>query len=49
MIWGYDYSARLIVDIVILIVILSIHFIRRYIKRKKHQNEDEITKKQTEN
>ena len=48
MIWGYDYSARLIVDIVILVVILSVHFLRRYIKRKKHQNEDEITKNQTE-
>lgn len=48
MIWGYDYSARLIVDLVILIVILSIHFIRRHIKHKTGQNGDEITENQTE-
>ena len=47
MIWGHDYSARLLVDLALLVVILSIHFIRRYIKRKKQQNEDEITKNQT--
>ena len=47
MIWGYDYSARLLVDLALLIIILSIHFIRRYIKRKKQQNENEITKNQT--
>lgn len=49
MIWGHDYSMRLFVDLVILIIILSIHFIRRYIKRKKHQSEDEIMKNQPEN
>ena len=47
MIWGYDTSARILVDFVILIIILSIHFIRLYMKRKKHQNEDETTKNQT--
>jgi len=47
MIWGYDYSARLLVDLVLLIGILSIHFIRRYIKGKTYQNEDETTKDQT--
>ena len=40
MIWGYDYSAQLLVNVVPLIVLLSVVFIRRYIKRKKHQNED---------
>ena len=49
MIWGYDYSARLIVDVVLLFIIFSIHFIRRNIKRKKHQNEDEKTENQAEN
>ena len=49
MIWGYDYSARLVVDIVILVGILSIHFISRYVKRKKQQNQDEMTKDQTKN
>lgn len=48
MVWGYDYSMRLLVDIVLLVIILSVIFIRRYIKRKKHQNE-EIAKDQTEN
>ena len=47
MIWGHDYSMRLLVDLVILIAILSIHFIRRYIKRKKHQNEDQVAENQT--
>ena len=47
MIWGHDYSMQLLVNLVILIIILSIHFIRLYIKRKKHQNEDELTKNQT--
>lgn len=47
MIWGYDYNMQLLVNLVILIIILSIHFIRQYIKRKTHKNEDEITKKQT--
>lgn len=49
MIWGHDYSMQLLVNLVILIIMLSIHFIRRYIKRKTHQNEDEITKNQTKN
>ena len=44
MIWGHDYSMQLFVNLVILIIILSIHFIRRYLKRKRHQKEDEITK-----
>ena len=30
MVWGYDYSARLVVDIVL-------HFIRLYIKKRKAQ------------
>lgn len=47
MIWGHDYSMQLLVNLAILILILSIHFIRLYMKRKKHQNEDEITKNQT--
>jgi len=40
MIWGYDYSARLCVDLVLLVLMLSIIFIRRHIKRKKNQSED---------
>ena len=44
MIWGYDYSAQLIVNLVLLVIVLSIVFVGRYIKRKKHQNEDDITK-----
>ena len=34
MIWGYDYSMQLLVNVVLLIVILSIVFIKRYIERK---------------
>ena len=49
MILGYDIGAGIIEDIVALIIILSIHFIRRYFKRKNNQNKDEITKNQTEN
>lgn len=49
MIWGHDNSMQILVNLVILVVILTIHFIRRYMKRKKHQNEDEITKSQTKN
>ena len=49
MIWGHDYSMRLLVNLAILIIILSIHFIRLYMKRKTHQNEDEKTKNQTKN
>ena len=49
MIWGHDYSMQLLVNLVILIIILSIHFIRLCIKRKTHQSEDEITKNQTKN
>ena len=37
MVWGYDYSARLFVDIVLLVIILSVHFIRLYIKKRKAQ------------
>ena len=37
MIWGYDYSARLLVNLALLVIILSIHFIRRYIKRKNNK------------
>ena len=37
MVWGYDYSARLVVDIVLLVIILSVHFIRLYIKKRKAQ------------
>lgn len=47
MIWGHDYSMRLLVNLALLIIVLSIIFIKRYIKRKKQQNEDEITKNQT--
>lgn len=47
MIWGHDYSMQLLVNLVILIVILSIHFIRRYMERKTQQNKDGITKNQT--
>ena len=43
MIWGHDYSMQLLVNLVILIIILSIHFIRRAIKKKPHQTKDEIT------
>lgn len=45
MIWEHDRSMELLVNLGILIIILSIHFIRLYIKRKIHQNEDEISKK----
>ena len=37
MAWGYDYSVRLVVDIVLLVIILSVHFIRLYIKKRKAQ------------
>ena len=47
MIWGHDRSMELLVNLGILILTLSIHFIRLYMKRKKHQNEDETTKNQT--
>lgn len=47
MIWGHDRSMELLVNLGILIFILSIHFIRLYIKRKTRQNEDETTKNQT--
>ena len=47
MIWGHDYSMQLLVNLGILIIILLIHFIRLYTKRKTHQNEDETTKNQT--
>lgn len=40
MIWGYDYSARLIVNVIILVVILSVHFLRLYIKNRQSNNED---------
>ena len=40
MIWGYDYSARLIVDVIILVVILSVHFLRQHIKNRKNNNEE---------
>lgn len=40
MIWGYDYSARLIVNVIILVVILSVHFLRRYIKNRRNNNEE---------
>lgn len=46
MIWGHDYSMQLLVNLGTLILILAIHFIRLYMKRKKHQNEDEMTKEQ---
>jgi len=49
MIWGHDYSMQLLVNLGLLVIILAVIFIGRYIKRKKHQNEDEITKNQTEN
>ena len=34
MIWGHDRSMELLVNLGILIFILSIHFIRLYMKRK---------------
>ena len=34
MIWGHDRSMELLVNLGILILILSIHFIRLYMKRK---------------
>ena len=37
MVWGHDYSARLFVDIVLLVIILSVHFIRLCIKKRKAQ------------
>lgn len=37
MIWGHDYSARLFVDLAILIVILSVHFIKLYLQKRKAQ------------
>ena len=46
MIWGHDYSMQLLVNVVLLVIVLSIIFIGRYMKRKRHQNEDEITKNQ---
>ena len=49
MIWGYDYSMQLLVNLGLLVIILAIIFIGRYNNRKKHQNEDKITKNQTEN
>jgi len=49
MIWGHDYSMQLFVNLVILIILLSIHFTMRYLKRKRHQKEDEITKDQALN
>ena len=50
MIWGHDRSMELLVNLGILIFILSIHFIRLYIKKRKtHQSEDERTKNQTKN
>ena len=43
MIWGYDYSARLIVDVIILVVILSVHFLRQYVKNRRHNNGENKT------
>ena len=34
MIWGYDTSARMLVDFVILVIVLSTVFIKRYIEQK---------------
>lgn len=47
MIWGYDYSVQLLVNLVLLVIIFSIVFIRRYNERKKHQNEDDTSENQT--
>lgn len=47
MIWGHDYSMQLFVNLALLIIILSVIFIRRSMKRKNHQNEDDITEDQT--
>lgn len=34
MIWGHDDSAQLLVNLIILIAILSVHFVKLYLKRK---------------
>lgn len=38
MIWGYDYSARLIVNVILLVVILSVVLLRRYVPKKRSNN-----------
>lgn len=40
MIWGYDYSAQLIVNLILLVVILSVIFLRRYVKKKQINKEE---------
>ena len=42
MIWGYDYSMQLFVNLGLLVIILSTVFIKQYIELKKHKNEDEL-------
>ena len=46
MIWGHDDSAQLLVNLIILIAILSVHFVKLYLKQKKRQDEDESNKNQ---
>ena len=49
MIWGYDYSAQLVVNLVLLIIILSIIFIRRNMEQKRLQDKDETSENKIKN
>lgn len=38
MIWGYDYSAQLIANAILLVVVLSVIILRQYAKKRRSNN-----------